>query len=59
VKGTRITFFRGKQEFVIDDSEVILRALPNLGFPQQAPATPDASAPATPATPAPTPAPAP
>jgi lipopolysaccharide export system protein LptA len=59
VKGTRITFFRGKQEFEIENPEVIMRALPNLGFPQQAPAATDASAPTTPATPAPTPSPAP
>lgn len=52
-KGSKITFFRGKQEFEIEDPQVIMRTIPNLGFPQQGPKTdgPDGSAPVTPALP--------
>ncbi len=47
VAGDRIVFFRGEQNARIDRPRVVLRALPNLGFPQ-APA-PEPAAPEPPA----------
>lgn len=50
--GEKITFHRGKQEFEIEKPRLSMRALPNLGFPQQTPSpaeTPPAGAAPAPA----------
>jgi lipopolysaccharide export system protein LptA len=35
MEGSRIEIFRGEQNAVVHDPKVLLRALPNLGFPRQ------------------------